>query len=122
MQQHLPILLQLPGLFDGCQMYLQGTFSRGSPNKLDLTNLLKNGGAHLLSREPRLVNIDEYKTTVPYHANKDGSLVDCGIYIVHDETSKVNSIQAHRLKTVPVSWVIDCISTFSLVEPPLMHQ
>lgn len=79
--------------------------------------LLQQGGARLLTREPHLLNIDEYEVTVPYHAFPDSSLVDCGIFIVHDESANVPKIEAERMRSVSASWVVKCIDTFSLVEP-----
>ena len=108
---------QLPALFDGCQMYLHGSFTRLPPSKQELAELLRLGGAHLLTREPRLSNLDEYDVTVPYHAQPGSSLVDCGVFIVHDGETKVSNVEAQRMRTVPASWVIECIATFSLVEP-----
>ena len=108
---------QLPALFDGCQMYLHGSFTRLPPSKEELAELLRLGGAHLLTREPRLSNLDEYDVTVPYHAQPGSSLVDCGVFIVHDGETKVSNVEAQRMRTVPASWVIECIATFSLVEP-----
>ncbi|KAL8567849.1 hypothetical protein ACOMHN_058971 [Nucella lapillus] len=109
--------LQLPGLFDGCQVYLHGSFSRLPPSKPELTDLLHLGGAHLLTREPRLANLDEYEVTVPYHAAPGGNIADCGIFIVHDGGSKAPTVHAHRIRAVPASWIIECIATFSLPEP-----
>ena len=108
---------QLPALFDGCQMYLHGSFTRLPPSKEELAELLRLGGAHLLTREPRLSSLDEYDVTVPYHAQPGSSLVDCGVFIVHDGETKVSNVEAQRMRTVPASWVIECIATFSLVEP-----
>ena len=108
---------QLPALFDGCQMYLHGSFTRLPPSKQELAELLRLGGAHLLTREPRLSSLDEYDVTVPYHAQPGSSLVDCGVFIVHDGETKVSNVEAQRMRTVPASWVIECIATFSLVEP-----
>ena len=98
-------------------MYLHGTFTRLPPNKQELAELLRLGGAHLLTREPRLSNLDEYDVTVPYHAPAGGSLVDCGVFIVDDGATKAPHVEAQRMRTVPASWVIECIATFSLVEP-----
>ncbi|KAK7109657.1 hypothetical protein V1264_013658 [Littorina saxatilis] len=109
--------LQLPPLFDGCQVYLHGSFTRMPPSKQELTELLRLGGAHFLTREPRLTNLDEYEVTVPYHAKQGSSLVDCGIFIVHDGGSNVPRVEAQRMRVVPASWVVACIATFSLVEP-----
>ncbi|KAK7508594.1 hypothetical protein BaRGS_00000160 [Batillaria attramentaria] len=111
---------QLPKLFDGCQMYLHGSFTRLPPHRHELMELLRQGGAHILTREPRLSNLDEYEVTVPYHAAQGSSLADCGIFIVHDEGPNVPRINATRMRSVPASWILDCIATFSLVEPPAL--
>ncbi|XP_076439519.1 BRCA1-associated RING domain protein 1-like [Babylonia areolata] len=109
--------LQLPGLFDGCQIYLHGSFTRLPPSRAELSELLHLGGARLLTREPRLANLDEYDITVPYHAEPGSNIADCGVFIIHDGSSKAPAVHAQRMRSVPSSWVTECIATFSLPEP-----
>ncbi|KAH9520085.1 BRCA1-associated RING domain protein 1 [Bulinus truncatus] len=74
---------QLPGLFDGCQFYFLGKFTY--PSREELIGLVKRGGGVILTREPRLHNLDDYPYTIPYHASEDSTLADCSIFVIYDD-------------------------------------
>ncbi|XP_052823265.1 BRCA1-associated RING domain protein 1 [Octopus bimaculoides] len=109
-------LKQLPRLFDGCQFYFHGAFNSPVPTKEELMDLVKQGGGHVLSREPRLHTLDELNLTVPYHAvNCDNNISQCGLFIVYAE--KTNDLTFHqhpKLCTVSVSCLMESIATFFL--------
>ena len=108
---------QLPGLFDGCQFYFFGKFQYPTPSKEQLTQLAKLGGGVVLTREPRLYNLDDYPYTVPYHANSASSLSDCAIFVIHDDSCpNPPQVKAQRMSYLPASWMLDSIASFALLE------
>ena len=109
---------QLPGLFDGCQFFFQGNFEYPTPEKSELIQLVKSGGGTILNREPKINNIDESDLTVPYHAGEESPLRNCCFFIVHDNTDRREPVRKETLCTVPASWLMSCMATFSLVELP----
>ena len=56
-------LFQLPGLFDGCQFYFDGSFVYPTPEKSELVALVKAGSGQVVTREPRLQIL--WPTTAP---------------------------------------------------------
>ncbi|XP_050416492.1 BRCA1-associated RING domain protein 1 isoform X2 [Patella vulgata] len=104
---------QLPGLFDGCQFYFHGIFEYPTPEKEQLMELVKAGGGKVLSREPKLQNLDEYPATVPYHAARNTRFTDCAIFIVHDTNLAYPPINATRMCAVPASWILESIGSFA---------
>lgn len=112
---------QLPGLLSGCHIYLHGNFvSDNCPSKRDLEGLVKAGSGKLLLREPHPENIPAAEQTVPYHAAPNSALSRCSHYIVYLEGSdtepKLKYDMAH-IKSLPLTWLIDCIDHFSLLPP-----
>ncbi|GFR97895.1 BRCA1-associated RING domain protein 1 [Elysia marginata] len=108
---------KLPGLFDGCQFYFQGKFQYPTPSKDQLVQLVKLGGGIILTREPRLHNLDDYPYTVPYHAASTSSLSDCTIFVIYDDSCpNPPHVKAQRMSYLPASWLMDCIASFALLE------
>ncbi|XP_041366359.1 BRCA1-associated RING domain protein 1-like isoform X2 [Gigantopelta aegis] len=108
---------QLPGLFDGCQLYFHGSFVYPTPEKSELINLVKCGGGQILTREPKVQNLDDYDVTVPYHTAPDGPLANCGLFIIFDNNAVLPSIESCRVCAVRANWIINSIATFSLLDP-----
>lgn len=113
-------LFQLPRLFDGCQFYFHGTFNYPTPEKEDLIELVKFGGGHVLSREPKLHSLDPTDLTVPFHAqnSKNEELSHCGLFIIHDNKANYPRVRHKHLCSAPAAWITECIASFSLCALP----
>ena len=112
--------MQLPGLLSGCHVYLHGQFGRNSPSRRELEVLVKAGGGKLLLREPNAETIPPSERTVPFHATLHSPLAHCSHYIIYQEGSesepKLKYDMAH-IKSLPLTWLIDCIDHFQLLPP-----
>lgn len=110
--------LQLPGLFDGCQFYFHGSFDYPTPEKSDLVDLVKCGGGLVIKREPKVSTMDESTLTVAYHADPDSGHGQCCVFVVHDPSVNFSKIVTRRMCSVPVSWIMDCVASFKLLDIP----
>ncbi len=110
-----------PKLFDGCHIYLQGSFGKPYPTKADLIRILKNGGADVLTREPDPEFIPEKERKLPYHAEAGSQLEQCSHFLIYQEgqNSKEPLIKYNmgHIKSMPTAWLFECINNFALVEP-----
>eukprot|EP00794_Sanderia_malayensis_P003062 gene3062-3525_t len=132
--------MQFPALFDGCSFYLSGEF-QSTPCKSELLEMINLGGGRLLQREPKVEtshplitpaspavmkmmltsSTDELTSTVvAYHAKPNTAQSHCTQYIIHDKQQS-NSDRHKRvcspiLSTATTSWIMDCISSFEIVE------
>ncbi|CAH1788293.1 unnamed protein product [Owenia fusiformis] len=109
---------QLPGLFDGCQVYLKGEMEYPTPPKDQLSMLIKFGGGKLLTREPKLENLNALGLRTPYHSKKETDSSECSVFIVHDPKSLKKPIRSSNMCSVPATWVMDCIAKFELLDFP----
>ncbi|XP_078656243.1 uncharacterized protein LOC144902593 [Branchiostoma floridae x Branchiostoma belcheri] len=112
---------QLPGLFDGCHFFLHGKFQSPTPPRKELLELIADGGGGVLTREPKPdSDCLQASTTVAYHACKDSDLAHCSHFILYDQKSAKTPprVRTAKLCTVPVSWLMDCVTVFSLMELP----
>lgn len=107
--------LQLPGLFDGCQFYFHGKFEYPTPEKTELMDLVKTGGGLILRREPKVGSLDESTLTVPYHADPESDSAQCCVFVLHDNSVNFPKINSRRMCSLPVRWLMDCMSTFTLI-------
>ncbi|PNF16091.1 hypothetical protein B7P43_G03272 [Cryptotermes secundus] len=115
---------QLPGLFNGCHIYLAGvgatyTFDNSRLTKTDVVTLIRSGNGLVLSREPDPESIPSGERTVPYHAAHNGSLAKCSHYVIYRSgrnEPKLKYNMAH-IKSLSVQWLFDCMESFSLREP-----
>ncbi|CAG5118141.1 unnamed protein product [Candidula unifasciata] len=108
---------QLPGLFDGCQFYFHGKFNYPTPSREELASLVKSGGGVILTREPRLHSLDDYPYTIPFHAPPTSGLADCAIFVIYDDTCpEPPHVEAQRMTCLPVSWLLDSIASFTLLD------
>ena len=110
------IMIQAPGLFDGCQFYFSGVFSPPRASKEDLSHLVKLAGGRVLAREPR--SQEDSAHICPYHAAPQ-SLFFCNhTFIVYDSHSEHSpaKVRASNVITVPSSWLLDCLSHFELLD------
>ena len=108
-----------PRLFDGCHIFLKGDFEAPYPSKLELWNLLKNGGATVLRREPDPECIPKEEQRLPYHAGTDNALSKCSHFIIYQEGVKepILKYDMTHCKTLPIAWLFECIKNFELIPP-----
>jgi len=117
-------LFQLPGIFNGCHIYLAGvgatySFDNSKLTKADVVALIQSGNGVVLSREPDPENIPSEECTVPYHASCSSSLARCSHYIIYrtgKNEPKLKYNMAH-IKSLSVQWLFDCMESFDLKEP-----
>ncbi|XP_071482423.1 BRCA1-associated RING domain protein 1-like [Diadema antillarum] len=112
---------QFPGLFDGCHFYFSGTFTHPTPSKTELAHLIQLGGGTILNRQPKPDDdVIQVSTIVPYHAKSGSELAACAHFILYDHLGKriPPSIRTNKICTVPVWWLLDCVSQFSILNPP----
>ena len=123
----------MPRLFDGCSFFLRGVFNPPALNKQDLIKLIQLGGGKLLHREPKVK--DEDLTSLPsspvvtsvsrapevaYHAPANSTLSCCTEFILYDSMScdQPKIVCSPVLRTASVTWLMDCISSFQLLDIP----
>ena len=109
---------QRPGLFAGCHVFLTGKFEYPTTSREDLTSLLQLGGATILAREPRTEHLLSEPCTVPFHVRAGSTLEHCSHYVVHGEKTEELVEGEGRLCHVNVSWVLDSIANFKLLDIP----
>ncbi|XP_076638932.1 BRCA1-associated RING domain protein 1 isoform X1 [Colletes latitarsis] len=118
---------QNPGLFDQCYFYFAL-----QPNKLynvsgmllkktDLIRLVCEGNGSVLSREPRPDDTKNKEKITPFHTanNPSHSLYKCTHYIIYvpgRDEPRIKYNMPH-IKSLPLIWLIECIETFTLVDP-----
>ena len=110
--------MQLPPLFDGCQFYFHGELQYPLPSRSELVELVKLGGASVVSREPRAELVAAAgATTVPYHAAPGSQLENCGYFIVYDDkaTDRTNRLDGN-ICCSKASWILNCIASFKLLD------
>ena len=100
-----------PRLFYGCHIYLKGQFDKPYPSKGDLTNLLRNGGATILRREPDPENIPPEEKRVPHHVEPNSPLSKCSHFIIYQEGGKepILKYDMEHCKSLPLAWLFECI-------------
>lgn len=123
----------MPRLLDGCSFFLRGMFNPPTVSKQDLIKLIQLGGGKLLHREPKVK--DDDLTSVPsspivtsisrapevaYHAPAYSTLSCCTEFILYDSVSgdQPKIVYSPVLRTAPVTWLMDCISSFQFLDIP----
>ena len=99
--------------------------------------MIKRGGGRILTREPKpsvsdvcmvysspdlVVSSVPSPSTLVYHARPDSSQYTCTQYVLYDSSTGKKPRVAHTFSvcTAPVSWLMDCISHFEILDvPPL---
>jgi len=134
-------LKSLPRLFDGCSFYLTGQFST-SMSKETLTDMIKTSGGKILTREPKTNISDPMLTPISpamnklkllkkeklplrvYHTKDNSSQAFCVEYIIYDPklSERIKQISSPILCTAPTTWLIDCVSSFSIVDIRDEHE
>ncbi|KAJ0169880.1 hypothetical protein K1T71_014486 [Dendrolimus kikuchii] len=113
---------QLPGIFDGCYFYLHNFNNKYEISKsliltkASLSKLITDADGVVLNRVPDPEAIPDQEKLVPYHAKKDGKLVDCSNYIIFKEMYQPMYNMKH-LKALPIGWLIECMEKYELCEP-----
>ena len=112
---------QQPGLFAGLHFYLMNNNLPPSPglSREDLSSLVKLSGGKLVTREPDPEWIPAEEVSVPHHAPSQSSLTGTSHVILYREGEGEPRLKYNmkHVKTLPVSWFINCVRTTSLVEP-----
>lgn len=117
------LILQSPGLFDGCEFFFRGSFPPPHPSKQDIQMLVSLAGGQFLTREPR-VDSDSHSpgaSSYPFHAQPGSVFASCHQFILYNPLSvhhRPAVISARKLIITPASWVLDCLSTFELIHIP----
>ncbi|KAJ8025173.1 BRCA1-associated RING domain protein 1 [Holothuria leucospilota] len=90
--------------------------------KKKLASLIKLGGGTIITRYPKPDDdVIQASTIVPYHATPDSELRVCSYYILYDQGVKRKpppKVRTAKVCTVPVSWLMDCISSYELKDLP----
>lgn len=113
---------QLPGIFNGCHFYLHNFTGKYEitknivVTKTILTKLITDAGGIVLRRVPNPESIPDSEKLVPYHARKDGKLVNCSHYIIFKDIYEPMYNMQH-LKALPIGWLIECFEKYELCEP-----
>ncbi|KAM8856119.1 BRCA1-associated RING domain protein 1 [Spinachia spinachia] len=106
----------LPPLFDGCFFFLLGPFKAIS--KDELTKLLREGGGHLLSRQPKPdSDVTQTLSAAAYHAAPGSDQALCTQYILFDPQGPHRPAVGRRGKvwSAPCTWLLNCIAAFRLL-------
>ncbi|XP_064401882.1 BRCA1-associated RING domain protein 1-like isoform X2 [Halichondria panicea] len=109
-------IMKLPGLFDGCEIFLSGLFAPPQASKDELGKLIKLADGQLLAREPIYLP----HTTHPYHMKQGSKSKPCSTFVVCDPFCEqrdkyVVSSRRTNVKIVPASWLLDCLSCFEII-------
>lgn len=113
---------QYPGIFDGCHFYFYNLNTKHEVSKTIvltkqfLTKLVTDAGGVVLRRVPNPESIPDSEKLIPYHAKRDGKLVDCSHYIIFKNMYEPMYNMQH-LKALPIGWLIECIEKYELCEP-----
>ena len=115
------IAAQQPGLFAGLHFYVMNTNLPPSPglSREDLTSLVKLCGGKLVTREPDPEWIPAEEVSVPHHAPSQSSMAGTSHIILYREGEGEPQLKYNmkHVKTLPVSWLLHCVRTTSLVDP-----
>ncbi|CAL4062939.1 unnamed protein product, partial [Meganyctiphanes norvegica] len=108
-----------PGLFNGCHMYLYGTFRQPYPSKKEMETVIRAGGGVVLAREPNAEDIPQMEQTVPFYAAAGSPLSECSHYIIYQEGSLEPQLKytMKHIKSLPLVWIMSCIDHYKLIDP-----
>jgi len=109
-----------PGLFAGLHFYLSGTFDPPCFSKVELQNLVKIAGGKIIAREPDPEFIPSQEDTVPHHALTSSSMASTSHVILYMRGGKREPMIKYNMKhvkTLPVSWLLSCITSGCVVDP-----
>ncbi|XP_015610461.1 BRCA1-associated RING domain protein 1 isoform X2 [Cephus cinctus] len=117
---------QKPRLFNGCYFYLalnpMDTYTIGDLKltKQELKSLIIAGEGRVLQREPKPENINATTKCIPFHvaADKLHPLYNCSHYIIYVPIQEPRfKYNMPEMKTLPLTWLIECIEKFKLIDP-----
>ena len=116
------IAAQQPGLFAGLHFYLTTNISSSSSPGLsreDLSSLVRLCGGKLVSREPDPEWIPAEEVSVPHHAPSQSSMAGTSHVILYRQGEGEPELKYNmkHVKTLPLSWLLNCVRTTSLVDP-----
>ena len=115
------IAAQQPGLFAGLHFYVMNSHLPPSPglSREDLGSLVKLCGGKVVTREPDPEWIPADEVSVPHHAPSQSSIAGTSHIILYREGEGEPQLKYNmkHVKTLPVSWLLNCVRTTSLVDP-----
>lgn len=105
-------------------MYFCGSFGDILPSKKELEALVRAGDGMPLQREPNPEAIEESEQTVPFYAAADGPLSRCSHFCIYAEGLSEPQLKYDmtHVKSLPLSWLYDCIDQWVLVPPSRPDQ
>lgn len=110
-------IIQVPGLFDGCEFYFVGDFPPPGASKEDLMHLVRLSGGSVVSRQPK--SSDSHMSIHPFHAKQYAFQ---NTFIVYDPCTEPRILPPNsKVAIVPASWLLDCLSYFELIDLPNMY-
>ena len=120
-KMYTTLLLQCPGLFNGLEFYIDAHLVPPQPTRTELKNLIELAGGKVLLREPKP---SENERTFPFHASSTSPQLFsiCSKVIITSRPGiKQLSLSTSSKRTThvvytSVSWILDCLSQFKLIE------
>jgi len=109
-----------PGLLAGLHFYLTGVFDPPCLTKVEVQNIVRMAGGKLITREPDPEFIPSQEATVPHHTKTSSCMASTSHVILYMAGSKREPMMKYNMKhvkTLPVSWLVACITNGSVVEP-----
>ena len=84
-----------------------------------MSSLVRLCGGKLVSREPDPEGIPAEEVSVPHHAPSQSSLTGTSHIILYREGEGEPQLKYNmkHIKTLPVSWIVNCINSGAIVEP-----
>ena len=115
------ISAQQPGLLAGLHFYLGSNIVSGTPalGREELAILVRLCGGRLVGREPDPEGIPDDEVSVHHHALPDSPLAGTSHVILYQEGEGGPQIKYNmkHIKTLPVSWLVNCVRRTSLIDP-----
>lgn len=99
---------RLPGLFDGCQLYIQGVTESGL-SRASLEELVVAGGGKVFHRDPRGATIP----TAPFHARDRAVWPPVTVHLADTDWDTSDGC-----RHADADWLLDCISHFAILPCP----
>lgn len=109
-----------PGLLAGIHFYLTGVFETPCLTKVEVLQVVKMAGGKIITREPDPEFIPPGEATVPHYAGSSSTMASTSHIILFMEGSRKEPLMKYNMKhvkTLPVSWLLACVTSGSVVEP-----
>jgi len=109
-----------PGLLAGIHFFLTGGFEPPCMTKVEIQNIVKMAGGKLITREPDPEFIPSQEATVPHHALTSSSIAFTShviLYMAGGKREPMLKYNMKHVKTLPVTWLVSCITSGCVVDP-----